>query len=63
MHLALILASTALLQSALIGQPPVAREPVDSNKSALRREAISLSGLPGLITVPVAATIPSGMLD
>jgi hypothetical protein len=63
MNLALILVTHALMQSASIGQLPVARESADSNKSALRREATTLSGLPGLITAPVAATIPAGMLD
>jgi hypothetical protein len=63
MNLALILVTHALLQSALIGQLPATREAADSNKSALRRDALSLSGVPGLVTVPVAATIPSGMID
>jgi hypothetical protein len=63
MNLALILVTHALLQSASIGQMPVVREAADSNKSALRREAVTLSGLPGLVSVPVAATIPSGMLN
>jgi hypothetical protein len=63
MNFALTLVTHALLQASSIGQQPAARDAADSNKAVLRREATSLSGLPGLVTVPVAATIPSGMLD
>ncbi len=63
MILAFVFATHALLQAAQVGTAPAARDPRDSSREALRRDNLSMAGLPGLINVPTASSTPSGMVD